>query len=388
MLPPLARLRANPAYELVLLDRLEPGERELVGGVAGEDQVYGVLRPRAGSALAPRVVSPETALLFLSLAEPGAPPQYARAGLGADLDATVERLVLDAVLELEQGGGYVSGAAAARICVGREPAGGQGRIGELTLAALRHAQELGPLDEALLAMRLYLYGGLPISPAVRERWPDDEAVAAFLGIAPGGAAHAALQAGWLESGGGEAAPAWRSWRPRQVAGDASGRRGASFKLYVSPAVEALPEAVRAVVETLPRLPGVSAFKLGRGVEGICRPDKLVAYFDSRDDLRRAVESLRPRLAGCAAHGVPFTAAIAADGLLSWGADPPRSADGPAESWRLWVAERLAEYLSAARSEPGGVEPWRFALERLRLAGIDTDTWVPAGDIWSAALVGA
>ena len=92
---------------------------------------------------------------------------------------------------------------------------------------------------------------------------------------------------------------------------------------------------------------------GRGVEGICRPDKLVAYFDSRDDLRRAVESLRPRLAGCATHGVPLLAADGSGHLPEWRADPPRSADGPAESWRLWVAERLAEYLSAARSGARG-----------------------------------
>ena len=61
---------------------------------------------------------------------------------------------------------------------------------------------------------------------------------------------------------------------------------------------------------------------------------------------------------------------------------------------MWVAERLADYLVQARSQGGNaetgngseeMEPWQFALQRLRLAGVDTDTWVPASGIWRAAL---
>jgi hypothetical protein len=28
-----------------------------------------------------------------------------------------------------------------------------------------------------------------------------------------------------------------------------------------------------------------------------------------------------------------------------------------------------------------LEPWRFAIERLRLEGIDTDSWTPGGSLW-------
>jgi hypothetical protein len=28
-----------------------------------------------------------------------------------------------------------------------------------------------------------------------------------------------------------------------------------------------------------------------------------------------------------------------------------------------------------------MEPWRFAVERLRLEGIDTDSWTPGGSLW-------
>jgi hypothetical protein len=128
-------------------------------------------------------------------------------------------------------------------------------------------------------------------------------------------------------------------------------------------------------------PAIS-FKIGKDLPGICRPDKFVVYFDRPDDLQATAEEFRDRLAGHPAHGIPFTAAITDDGLLSWGADPPAGAGGsPSSSWRLWVARRLAEHLTSARRSSGGLEPWHFALERLRVGGVDVDTWIPAGDIW-------
>jgi hypothetical protein len=379
-----APLRANPGYELVLLDRLGGAERELVGEV--DEDVYGVLRPRDGARLEARTASADTALLFMTLADPGPLPTYARARLAAsELEAAIGRLVLDGVLELEHEGKFVSGAAAAAALLPERSEGGRGRIGALSMAALRYGQELGPLEEPLVAMRMYLYGRLPVSPALRRRWPDEGAVAAWLGIDRGGA-RAALAEGWTEAPEPEDGPAyWRSWRPR----GAGSRHGSNFKLYVSPGLDGLPDALAAVAEALRGAPGLSGFKIGRDAGGICRPDKLVVYFDRLDDLHEGATALRERLDGCPPHGVPFTAAIDRDGLLSWGSDPPRAPGGePAGSWRLWIAERLAEYLARARREGGALEPWRFALERLGLAGVDANTWAPRSGIWPAAEPGA
>ena len=381
-----ARLRANPGYELVLLDRLGDAEQELVGEI--DEEVYGVLRPKDGARLEARTVSADTALLFLTLAESGPLPSYVRARLAApDLEEAIGQLVLDGVLELEHEGGFVGGAGAAAALLPERSEGGRGRIGALSMAALRYGQELGPLEEPLVAMRMYFYGRLPVSPALRERWPDEEAVAAWLGIGEKkGAAGAALASGWIEAPEPDDGPVyWRSWRPR----GAGARHGSNFKLYVSPGLDGLPDALAAVAETLLGAPGLSAFKIGRDVDGICRPDKLVVYFDRLDDLHRAATALHERLDGCPPHGVPFTAAIDRDGLLSWGSDPPRAPGGePAGSWRLWIVERLAEYLARARREGGALEPWRFALERLGLAGVDADTWAPRNGIWPTAKAGA
>src|SRR5262249_3025563 len=125
---------------------------------------------------------------------------------------------------------------------------------------------------------------------------------------------------------------------------------------------------------------------GRDASGLLRPDKLVVYFHQLADLQRTAEEIERRLGGLPAHGVPFTAGISDDGLLSWGSDPPRghaSYGRPEqESWRIWVTNRLALALLAARSSGmGSIEPWRFAIERIGLDGVDPRTWAPAQQIW-------
>jgi hypothetical protein len=77
------------------------------------------------------------------------------------------------------------------------------------------------------------------------------------------------------------------------------------------------------------------FKIGSDAWGLLRPDKIVAYFP---DFERLAE--------------------AAGGL----------------------AEGLSRALLTAR-EAGEAEPWRFALDRLRLEGIDTATWTPGSRLW-------
>jgi len=132
------------------------------------------------------------------------------------------------------------------------------------------------------------------------------------------------------------------------------------------------------------------FKVGADASGLLRPDKIVAYFPSYERLAAAADAVLARLDGAPAQGVPFTAEIGGGGLLSWGVDPPddvRSVlGGSRESWRVWVAHRLAWALLTARNtaidpQEHSLEPWRFALERVRLEGIDTATWTPSAALW-------
>jgi hypothetical protein len=101
--------------------------------------------------------------------------------------------------------------------------------------------------------------------------------------------------------------------------------------------------------------------------------------------RAAIDALAARLAralqGYSAHGVPFTAELGGDGLLSWGRDPPPDPAHGRQTlcWRSWITSRLAEGLMA--SAPVSGDPCAEALSRIVSAGVDASTWAPADDIF-------
>lgn len=370
-----AILRANPRYQPVLLDRLGRTERSRLGLESGSSP-YGILLPREVKDLEPVSISADTALLFFTLTEPGRLPRYAVDRLGEDAPSVVARLVADGVLEILHDGAFLTGPAGAEILAASVP---EGDCRDRSVAALRYAQHLTHLGEQELARRLYFHGRQPISPALSRRFPDSAAIEAYLGLGPDGPVRGRLGEKWAELAvAASGREHWRQWLPRGP------RAPARYKLYVSPAVSDFPTAIGEVAAVLPSAPGLVGFKIGSGLEGLCRPDKLILYFLHLDDLNAFARRLEARLAGCAAHGVAFTAPVTRDGLLAWGADPP-GFERPI-SWRLWVAQRLAAYLIETLSvELKHLQPWEFARERLRLNGIDVRTWVPAANIWSEAL---
>lgn len=294
-------------------------------------------------------------------------------------EVALARLVLDGALEVEDGGRFVSGPRAhAAVFEGARRDEGGGRVAELSRRAVRYAQDLPVDDVHVLSRRMYAYGAIPRGP----RWdrvagPADD-TSGLLGLGAGGPAQRALAAEYE----GAVHPHWLSWA----------RRGAEaeeppYKLYVSPRPELLARCFPAIAEVL-AAHDVTSFKVGRGVLGLLRPDKVVVYLDDRDALERVAASLAGALGDCPAHGVPFSAELAGDGLLSWGMDPPareRLLDArPQESWRLWVTNRLAGAIVFARAAGCDVEPWEYAVDRLALEGVDPVTWLPADSIWAVS----
>ena len=367
------RLRANPGYRAVPWNRVAPEAREaLAMGADG----YGVLAPREGTDLPLVAIDRDTALLFLTLQEPGPAPDFVFATNAGEGDRALRRLLLDRVLELEQMGNYVSGPEVCAL-MGVGPAGGRGSLAQLSIDAIRYGAALADVDAITLARKLYTYNTRPVTPTLRRRLPDRAAFVDFLGLGPDGAARRAIDRFWSA---GNDNPAWAVFASRQPQ-----RRRAEqpCKLYLGLALEELPECLPPLVAELGRSEAVQ-FKIGVELAGLLRPDKLVVYFPSKDALLAAAQALLPIVADRTVHAVPFSAEIAAAGALSWGIDPGTAWFGDRASWRQWICEKLAAALVTARhSDVHGLEPWQFALERLRLEGVDTETFMPTGN-WSEA----
>jgi hypothetical protein len=240
------------------------------------------------------------------------------------------------------------------------------RIAQLSLAAIRMAASGPRTEHSALAQWLYRFGTLPRGPAVERDFGLDDEPMAVLGMAVGDVARRRLETKYIAASG----PGWVSFAGASTASPGA----AACKLYVSPRPEALADAFPRIADTFVRC-DVRSFKVGRGIEGLLRPDKIVAYFDDRAHMENVASSLARALRRCPAHGVPFTADLGADGLLSFGKDPP--ADDPSPSWRAWVTTRLAASLTKWRAMPD-VDPVAATLDDMRAAGVDPDRWLPNG----------
>ena len=375
--------RAGRDYDLIVFDRLAPEEQVLLAELRDDPQFYGILRPREGSARTIRTVDRDTALLWLGAQAPGQLPFFVweNDANPALTERRILQLVLDGVLEIELGGEFVSGARALPILPQRD-AGRSGRLGALSRQALQYGAKLRLDEPDQLAARLYGYGTLPLSPAWSRRVTDGADVLRYLGANAGTALHRRLAAGFTRAPDDEAG-SWIVWSPPSRS--TFGPGDPTYKLYLSPTPDELPVAFPILVEVLLEQEHLQ-FKVGGSVMGLLRPDKLVVYLESRESLQRLAEVLADALGSMAPQGVPFSAEVAGNGLLSWGMDPPRKARQLAwqghDSWRLWVVRRLASALTAAQRDVADeAEICRHAVERLRLDGVDVEDWTPSCVSW-------
>ncbi len=373
----MSRFRSSPFVELKRLADLSAEQREPFRELDSDPDFHGLFVPKPPLSMNLKSVGRETAELFQSLAVP--------ASLDADDD--IIDLVLDGILEIEGPAGFVSGADALPLISRWEPCTGPAVPPvdrNLAHHALLHAQDLETGDCQALTTALYLYNRIPLSPFWKTRFASREAILEQLGTGRGTMA-VLLGREWIVTTP-DRPTGWLSWCSKSSVPRDAGE--VTYKLYVSPQPERIRDAFEILVRVLSAFPRVQ-FKIGDSAAGLLRPDKLVAYFSTREDLDEAAAELRRELAGCEAHGVPFTAALDDTGLLSWGIDPPD--DDRAlqwlgqDSWRYWVVKRLGAAMAVAKLSRGGaVEPWQFAIARARRHGVDVVTWIPSAALWSRA----
>jgi hypothetical protein len=366
-----------PRWRFVAPGRLTPRLSAALGDAAGAPSLGGVLVPRYRSEDEPLVFGRNLGRLLESLVRPGTLAPAVARRLGPSAGDLVAGLVLDGLVAIREHDAWVSGAAAFDLVGARVPPSlTQGRTARLSLAALRYGALLDGCGASTISARLYRFHSLPTSARWRRALPSDEEVLGWFEDEGRKGDEA-----WVRADRSEGASGWLSWRRRRA------RRGPGqgtpvFKLYVSPASDALRLVLPVLREEL-AASGAFALKVGAGIHGLLRPDKIVAYFPDHRSLVAAARALAPGLRGVPAHGVPFTASLVPSGLLSWGIDPA-SVDLPPGlerrgSWRFWICARAATALvEARRAERLPVSPWRFALARLALEGIEIRSFAPRG----------
>lgn len=230
------------------------------------------------------------------------------------------------------------------------------------------------VEPAAAARWLYRFGTVPRGPDIdRDFGPDDDPMA-VLGLTKGARVRRLLEMAYE-------ADSFRGW---YSFARTPGQEQAitACKLYVSPRPETLSEAFPIITKQFAQSE-VRSFKVGRGIEGLLRPDKIVAYFADYTHMEYVAKALSKSLRGCPAQGVPFTAELGGDGLISTGVDPPIGA--LAASWRSWITKQLAESLTAPLADESK-DRVAVALADIRMAGIDPDRWIPTtNDFWKLSL---
>lgn len=356
----------------MLFDRLPADVRERLAPLRRDPDFYGVVTTEPVGADSPMVaVTRDVALLLLTLREPGSLPAYVGDPRSSGIERTLSQLILDGILQVDRDGVFVAGAAA--LEGGASEATALGRLAKISHAAIECAASLSGATPADLEGRLYTYNFAPIGPRWSSRLGDRAAIRRFLAIDDGPRAKS-IRAAWH---GFREVEGWSVWSTNVAVQSRPTDREVTYKLYVSPTVDALPDTLATAAPIFAEAHAF-AFKVGASPRDVARPDKLVAYFDTRERALECGDMLAESLAGTPAQGVPFSADAGGDGLMSWGIDPPERPGWVADaSWRRWVCRRLAHYLAAAMAAPtDDASPARFATERLRLDGVNTDTWEP------------
>lgn len=377
-----AEFRPNPDYEIVPLPNLTDAECAAFEGLRDDPECFGILRPRDGSGLRIKSICRQTAALLDSLAVAPGLPEQVRQLPPSEAERHVLDLVLGDAIQVRLDGVYRSGVAAFGLIVQPQAFKGElGRLAQLSLDAVRFGDAL-PIDDPLrLSAQIYFFNRLPQTPRWARLLPNDEAHARYLGIDAGGRCSKLLRALGGKMADAPELQGWLLWSARE-SGETSQRRSFSYKLYVSPRPEELPEALPKIVAAFVDF-GVLRMKIGAGLGGLLRPDKIVAYFEEFGQLEAVAQRLLADLKGVAPHGVPFTAELGGAGLVSWGMDPHETRSfswQETSSWRLWITNRLAAAILDARASPeSGLTAWRYALERLSVEGVDVQTWAPTAE---------
>ena len=380
------KFRQGPLYKLVEWNLLSQYQRVLLSGLHDEAEIYGVFEPVSISAeLTFKVAYREVVMLYMHLQHFDKLPHYFIVSGTQNSNEVLARLLLDNIIEIEWAGNYVSGPLALPAIYGEaifEEDKIPDHLSELSLKAIYYVWMLNETDLRSVSNRLYTFNTIPWDVSEKVAFKNKHTVKGFLFSKTDTSFTEAMEKQW------KAFPDhdtnyWLSWDRSFTAKKIQRNSKYTYKLYISPLVNDLPEVFKRFI------PVISAsdafhFKAGATIEGILRPDKLVAYFYTFEALMQTTAILQQELSDFHAHGVPFSAQSDANGLLSHGADPPstdvlHSIEGG--SWRTKIADQLAlAILQAKKQQLNWQQTISFIRAVLLTAGIDSNHWMESRSV--------
>lgn len=379
--------RANPNYELISYDRLPPSQQDYLQDLFKDEDFYGILQPINSNqtGLGIKSVCQKTALIFLTLQQPGTIPTYLKKLHPEKTDKLISQLVINHILQVKNQDKFVSGIEAINLqkfCVqvNSDKLLGTGKIAQLSLDALKYAQALAINDSSKLSARLYFYNRVPITSKLLQLYPSETEIAKYLQISHHYELEKIIKKQWREVNSTQGDNFWRIWKFVDNLDSLDSYKKAIYKLYISPTFEVLGDIFPTLVKIFTDLQ-IPQFKVGgKQIAGLLRSDKIIAYFDDFESLKKAADLIISSLPNTPAQGVPFTSELDNNGLLSWGIDPPSKEKllkwQERESWRVWLTNRLAIGILSAKLSNSSLEPWEFALYRLEGEGVEPKTWQP------------
>lgn len=377
------QFRTSPLYTLREWNVLSHREKELISGLHDEENVYGVFSPTAAeSQLSTKVAYHELALVYLHLSHSSLLPRYLTALHEDSLNKAIVQLVLDQVLEISWQQKFVSGVHATEALFGKSLYTGHHApdfISILSKQGIEYVLRLDTIEMRVIANRLYTYNTMSWDSSLKRDFSENTDIRDFVFSNSPGSLNSILNKEWHLIND-PAKDYWLGWNHRHFADASYAQADRSiYKLYISPVIHDLPKVMNIALPLLTSSEAFS-FKIGNSIQGLLRPDKMVAYFDNKSLLMQAATELKNKLRGCKVQGVPFTAQIDDEGILSWGVDPPGSEVLEAiegGSWRCKVTDQVALAVIQSKTEKlDHNEAIDFIGSRLFVAGINPNDWMP------------
>ncbi|SKB77556.1 hypothetical protein [Dyadobacter psychrophilus] len=370
--------RSNPAFELIEQGNLNQQELHALADLSKDPEFFGVFRRKHSETVGTaKLAYKEVALLFYYLQNPGELPHYFKAGYDDEVNLTMAKLVLEGIFEIQIDQRFYGGFAAQHLLYEfqEQNQDRQHPLLKMSSRAIQYAFQMNEVDTASLANKLYAYNTVPLLLTPGNGLQTFKEVEEFLRIGNNDPLNRELLENWNKH---EPDPkySWISWsRKQKKRHDA--RLKATYKIYISPVLEDLPDVFEKTVRVLTGSDAFS-FKIGMNREGLLRPDKFVAYFTDYEHLMNAAEQLAPVLKEHKAQGVPFTASLDDSGMLSWGMDSATDEilkNWEGGSWRAIVTEKLAASIALSKTERLSQEQSvDFVLKKMILEGVDPVTW--------------